>query len=161
MLPVAVVGNVDPQMPPERFSCQCARELDEKSSLPLQMESGGRNLAGIREEFASLADSKKFFYINDLWWLCWQSSANVSLGSNSLIRGKIQGILPVLAAKARKFGFPKISQLLTTKFPTHQNREFCRANRELFPAEQGRALAKSPADGIFGKDTARQDPKRH
>ena len=52
MLPVAVVGNVDTQMPPERFSCECARELDEKSSLPLQMESGGSksggNLRGIR-----------------------------------------------------------------------------------------------------------------
>src|SRR6478672_10572896 len=41
MFPVAVVGNVDPQMPLERFSCQCARERDEESSLPLQMESGG------------------------------------------------------------------------------------------------------------------------
>ena len=47
MLPVAVVGNVDPQMPPERFSCQCARELDEKSSLPLQMEFGGPKSGGI------------------------------------------------------------------------------------------------------------------
>jgi aryl-alcohol dehydrogenase-like predicted oxidoreductase len=40
---VAVVGNV----PPERFWCPCARELDEKSSLPLQMESGGPKSGGI------------------------------------------------------------------------------------------------------------------
>gem|GEM_PF-6388566 len=71
----------------------------------------------------------------------------------SLITGKIQGNFPDLAAKARRqLGFPIISQLLTPKFPTHPNREFCRANRELFPAEQGKSLAKSPADGIFGKD---------
>ena len=78
MLPVAVVGNVDPQMPPERFSCQCARELDEKSSLPLQMESEGRNLAGFLEEFDSLAKDRKLFYINDLMWLGRQDS---NLGS--------------------------------------------------------------------------------
>ena len=31
--PAAAAENVDPQMPPERFSCPCARELDKKSSL--------------------------------------------------------------------------------------------------------------------------------
>jgi hypothetical protein len=30
VLPVAVVGNVDPQMPLERLSRQCARDLDKK-----------------------------------------------------------------------------------------------------------------------------------
>ena len=86
-------------------------------------------------------------------WLCWESLANDSLGSISLIHGKIQGNFADLAAKAgRRLGFPTISQPLTPKFPTHQNREFCGANRELFPAEQGKSLAKSPADGIFGKD---------
>jgi hypothetical protein len=39
MLPSGRPENVDPQMPPERFSRQCARELDERPSLPLQRES--------------------------------------------------------------------------------------------------------------------------
>jgi len=78
--------------------------------------------------------------------------------SNSLISGKIQGIFADLAAKAgRRLGFPTMSQLVTPKFPTHLNREFCAANRELFPAEQGKSLAKSPADGIFGRDSEMLD----
>ena len=47
MLRVAAVGNVDPQMPPERFWSQCARELDKKLSLALRMESGGPKSGGI------------------------------------------------------------------------------------------------------------------
>ena len=83
-------------------------------------------------------------------WLCWQSLAKGSLGSNSLIHGKIQGNFPDLAAKARKrLGFPTISQLLTPKFPTHPNREFSGANRELFAAEQG-IIQLINADGVFG-----------
>ena len=54
---------------------------------------------------------------------------------------------------AKRDQFSVISQLLTPKYPTHPNREFYGANRELFPAEQGKSLAKSPADGIFGKDS--------
>ncbi|MGB6924203.1 MAG: hypothetical protein WBE08_12165, partial [Methyloceanibacter sp.] len=78
----------------------------------------------------------------------------LSLQSISLLSGKIQGNFPDLAAQARRrLGFPTISQLLTSKFPTHPNREFSGANRELFSAEQGKSLAKSPADGIFGKDS--------
>jgi hypothetical protein len=117
-------------------------------------ERTGRNLAGIRGKFCSLTRALKLFCINDLAWLCWQSLAKDSLSSNSLIHGKIQGNFADLAAKAGgQLSFPNISQLVTPKFPTHQNREFCRANRELFPAEQGKSLAKSPADGIFGKDS--------
>jgi hypothetical protein len=52
---VAVVGNVDPQMPPERFWCPCARELDEKRLYRFKWNLGGRNLAGFCEEFGSLA----------------------------------------------------------------------------------------------------------
>jgi hypothetical protein len=74
MLPLAVVGNVDPQMSPERFSCQCARELDEKSSLPLQMDSG----AEIWRDFEEL------------------------LRANSLIPGKIQGISSVLTPEGTR-----------------------------------------------------------
>ena len=98
---------------------------------------------------------KRFFscYNNDLAWLCWQSLAKGSLGSNSLLSGKIQGILPDLAAKAKKrIGFPTISQLLTAKFPPHPNREFSGANRELFPAEQG-IIQLINADGVFGTHT--------
>ena len=61
-------------MPPERFSCQCTRELDEKSSLPLGPESEGRNGAGIRELFHGVAKDRKYFYINDLGWLGRQDS---------------------------------------------------------------------------------------
>ena len=39
----------------------------------------------------------------------------------------------------KRLGFPTISQLVTPKFPTHLNREFSGANRELFPVEQGRS----------------------
>jgi hypothetical protein len=82
--------------------------------------------------------------------VCCQSGANGSLRANSLLSGKIQGNFADLAAKAgRGLGFPTISQLLTLKFPTHQNREFCRANRELFPAEQG-IIQLINADGVFG-----------
>ena len=83
-------------------------------------------------------------------WLCWQSLAKDSLGSNSLIRGKIQGNSPDLAAKVRRgLGFPSISQLVTPKFPAHRNREFSGANRELFAAEQG-IIQLINADGVFG-----------
>jgi hypothetical protein len=79
--------------------------------------------------------------------------AKGSLDSKSLIHGKIQGNFPDLAAKARRrLGFPTINQLVTPKFPTHPNREFSGTNRELFHADQGKSLAKSPADVIFGKD---------
>jgi len=104
----------------------------------------GRKLAGIREEFSATRQSRKFLPHRRVNWLCWQSLAKDSLSSNSLIHGKIQGNFPDLAAKARRaIRFPTISQLLTPKFPAHQNREFCRVNRELFPAEQGKSLAKS------------------
>ena len=87
--------------------------------------------------------------------MCWEAAANLSMQSISLITGKIQGNFPDLAAKARRqLGFPIISELVTPKFPTHPNREFFGANRELFPADQGKSLAKSPADGIFGKHNA-------
>jgi hypothetical protein len=64
-------------------------------------------------------------------------SERLSAGQNSLITGKIQGNFADLTAKAgRRLDFPTISQLITPKFPAHLNREFYRANRELFPAEQ-------------------------
>jgi hypothetical protein len=36
-----------PQMPPERFSCQCAREFDEESSLPIQSKFERLKTGGI------------------------------------------------------------------------------------------------------------------
>ena len=93
MLPVAVVGNVDPQMPPERFSCQCTRELDEKSSLPLQMESWG---AEIWRDFArNLPRSllQKNSSISMTYSGCAERQQRTRLRClNSLIHGKIQGI---------------------------------------------------------------------
>ena len=57
-----------------------ARENSTKNRLyRFKWNPTGRNLAGIREEFASLAMIINSFYINDLWWLCWQSEANPSL----------------------------------------------------------------------------------
>jgi hypothetical protein len=38
MLPVAVVGNIDPQMPPERLLRPCATKFAEEMSLPLETE---------------------------------------------------------------------------------------------------------------------------
>jgi hypothetical protein len=97
-------------------------------------------LAGNRPKKEGSVKHAFVFYINDLCWLCWQSLAKDSLGSNSLIHGKIQGNFGDLAAKARRrLSFPTISQLVTPKFPTHPNREFSGANRELFPAEQGKS----------------------
>jgi aryl-alcohol dehydrogenase-like predicted oxidoreductase len=42
-------------VPPERFWCPCARELDEKRLYRFKWNLGGRNLAGFCEEFGSLA----------------------------------------------------------------------------------------------------------
>jgi hypothetical protein len=54
-------------MPPERFSFQCARENSTKNRLyRFKWNLGGRNLAGICEEFDSLAMTRNFFYINGL-----------------------------------------------------------------------------------------------
>jgi len=110
-------------------------------------------LAGNRPKKEGSAKHVFSFNINDLGWLCWEAAANLSRQSISLITGKIQGNFPDLAAKAgRRLGFPTVSQLVTPKFPTHPNRQFCGANRELFPAEQGKSLAKSPAK--FSERTA-------
>jgi len=51
--------NVDPQMPPERLSRRCAREFDEKSSLPLQMESAGPKCGGISRGIRRSRNGKK------------------------------------------------------------------------------------------------------
>ena len=82
------------------------------------------------------------------------SSERVSADKFSLLSGNIiQRNFADLAAKAgRRLGFPTISQLVTPKFPTHLNREFCGANRECFPHSREGRVVKSPADGIFGKD---------
>ena len=75
------------------------------------------------------------YYNNDLDWLCWEAAANLSRQSISLITREIQGNFADLAATARRgLSFLSINQLLTSKFPTHLNREFSGANRELFPA---------------------------
>ena len=39
----------------------------------------------------------------------------------------------------KRLGFPTISQLVMPKFPTHLNREFSGANRELFPEGKSRS----------------------
>jgi len=66
MLPVAVVGMLIPKCPPRDFRVS-ARENSTKSRLyRFKWNLGGRNLAGIREESASLAWTRKFFCINAL-----------------------------------------------------------------------------------------------
>ena len=54
-----------------------------------------------------------------------QSRANSSLKPNSLLAGKIQGILFVWASEcAYWLAIQHQTQWLTTQFPTHRNREF-------------------------------------
>jgi hypothetical protein len=78
----ARILNVDPQMPPGRLSRPCATEFDEELSLPLGTESEG---AKIKREFPrnSIVSRKaiKPFYNNWLVWLCWETRANLSPGS--------------------------------------------------------------------------------
>ena len=66
----AAAENVDPQMPPERFSCRGAREFDEKSSLPLRTESEAREISA---EFATNSTgpgkTKNRSISSDLGWL--------------------------------------------------------------------------------------------
>ena len=53
--------------------------------------------------------------------------ANSSRPVKSLFPGKIQENYADLAAKGGKsLGFPTIRQLVTPKFPTHENREIFR-----------------------------------
>ena len=70
--------NVDPQMPPERLSRQCATKFAQEVSLRLKPNPKRRNLAGIRGEFDGLGKERKLFYINNLDWLGRQDS---NLGS--------------------------------------------------------------------------------
>jgi hypothetical protein len=83
---------------PRRDFRASARENATKNRLHrLRWNLRGLNLAGIREEFASLAKPRKFFYINHLVWLCSQSRANPSLPAISGNAGRfcqIAGISP-------------------------------------------------------------------
>jgi hypothetical protein len=70
-------------------------------------------------------------------WLCWQAAAKESL-PNSLITEKIQGIFGESASKpGGSFVLSYIGQCVAAKFPTRENREFFRANRELGFRNQG------------------------
>ena len=95
----------------------------------------GENTADFRDKFDPV-EGKNFFYIRYLNRGCAGSLLRKALWVQiSLLSGKIQGNFADLAAKAgSRLGFPTISQLVTPKFPTHLNREFYGANRELFPA---------------------------
>ena len=56
--------NVDPQMPPERYSRRGAHEFDVESSLALQRESEGPKYGGDSAgNSAPLARAQKYFYI--------------------------------------------------------------------------------------------------
>ena len=80
-----------PKCPPRDFRVS-ARENSTKNRLyRFKWNLGGRNLAGFCEEFASLAKTRKFFYINDLLWLCWEAAANLSLFAGSLVTGRNTG----------------------------------------------------------------------
>ena len=68
-----------PKCPPRDFRVG-ARENSTKNRLcRWDPNLRGRNEAGIRELFHGVAKDIKYFYINDLDWLCWQSGANLSL----------------------------------------------------------------------------------
>ena len=162
MLLVAAIRNVDPQMPPERFSCQCARELDEKSSLPLQMKSEGPKSGGISRPSRHLRQSIKILLYQRL-------SVAVLGGCGERVsefefpdHREIQGIFADLTAKAgRRLGFPTISQLVRPKFPTHPNREFSGANRDSFSAAQGKSRGQIPSGWNFRKGQGENFRKGH
>jgi len=70
---------------------------------------------GIRPGIRSNRKDRKTFYNKDLVWLCWEATANVSRKANSLIPGKIQGILPKLGRMVRLE--TSIHKGLAAKFP--------------------------------------------
>jgi len=93
-----------------------------------------RDPHGIRGEFESIARERKYLNINDLMWLCWPSAANPSPFVRFPDHWENTGKLYRFRGEGRETAwFPNISQLVTPKFPTHLNREFCGANRECFP----------------------------
>jgi hypothetical protein len=88
------------------------------------------------------------FRASSQWTRCWrrQSRANPSLKPNSLLAGKIQGILFVWASECDYW--PEINsriQWFTTQFPTHRNREFNSALQGINSGHQG---IFSPDQGI-------------
>jgi hypothetical protein len=52
--------------------------------------------------------------------------------------------------KTARFSHYKSATCIQLPYASEQ--EMLSSYRELFPAEQGKSLAKFPADGIFGKD---------
>ena len=67
-----------------------------------------------------------------------QSRANSSLKPNSLLAGKIQGILFVWAPERDYLiGIREQIQWFTTKFPTHRNKEFISAQQGIKSVHQG------------------------
>ena|SRR6478609_4980719 len=44
----------------------------------LKPDLRGRTQAGIRAKFDGRARDRKLFYINNLFWLCWEATANAS-----------------------------------------------------------------------------------
>jgi hypothetical protein len=66
-----------PKCPARDFRVS-ARENSTKNRLyRFKWNLGGRNLAGFCEEFASLAMTIQFFYINDSMWLPWPTSCEI------------------------------------------------------------------------------------
>jgi hypothetical protein len=125
---VAVVGNVDPQMPPERFWCPCARELDEKRLYRFKWNLG----AEIWRDFArnsAPSPEHKNPSISMTYGGCAGSLQRTALrASNSLITGKIEGISSVLGPSCVTRPLP--NNRLAAKFPNGQNRESSLENRE-------------------------------
>ena len=145
--------RVDPHMPFERLSCPERPEFGAESSLPLGTVARWRRIRRISREIGH-AEITNYYSISITYVLAVLAVFGERLsGSNSLLSGKIQGNFADLTAKTgRRLDFPTISQLVTPKFPTHLNREFSGTNRECFPHSRESRVAKSPADGIFGKD---------
>jgi hypothetical protein len=85
--------HMTPKCRPRDFRVSARPNLPKKCLCRLKPNPRGRNLAGIRGEFDRLAKKKrrKSCYIKDLWWLCWQSGANLSLPA---ICWKCRVILP-------------------------------------------------------------------
>jgi hypothetical protein len=103
--PIRSRENVDPQMPSERLPRPCARDFNEKSSLPLQGESERPKLGGILRRIRYFPQRAKTVLYQLVSWLCWQSAANPSLPANLGNAGrfrKIAGKAPAYCCRKRQ-----------------------------------------------------------
>ena len=142
-----------PKCPPRDFRVS-ARENSTKNRLyRFKWYPGGRNLAGFCEEFASLAMTRKFFYINDLVWLCWETAANVSQRLNFPVKRQNTGKFRRSSREGGKTArFSDYKSVGYAKIPYAPEQGILELTGNVSRIAGKVAWAKSPVDGIFGKD---------